>query len=148
MSNTFENALKSTLNNQVAFTENGAVGFATAGKKLLDINFAVTGLRAKSDVEVAKMFAEAFYEDPKTAVKWLFYARDVRQGMGERRLFRIALSWLVGGRDDIARAIIPAIMEYGRADDMLTLLDTSIGYAVVNYIDSVISKDMLAAENN
>lgn len=47
MSN-FMDGIKSTLNNEcnVSVTENGAVGFRTTGKALLDLNFAVASLRS------------------------------------------------------------------------------------------------------
>lgn len=42
MSNDFMSAMKKTLNDEynVAFTENGAAGYRTTGKSLLDLNFA------------------------------------------------------------------------------------------------------------
>ena len=41
MSNDFMSAMKKTLNDEynVAFTENGAAGYRTTGKSLLDLNF-------------------------------------------------------------------------------------------------------------
>lgn len=50
MSN-FMDGIKSTLNNEcnVSVTENGAVGFRTTGKALLDLNFAVASLRSASE---------------------------------------------------------------------------------------------------
>ena len=47
--NVFANALKSTLDNEVSITENGAVGFKTSGTKLVDLNFAVSSLRKADD---------------------------------------------------------------------------------------------------
>ena len=78
MSSKFEQALKSTMNNETSVTENGAVGYKTAGNPLLDINFAVSSLRNKNEVEIEKMFSEAFYFNPLLAIKWIFMARDIR----------------------------------------------------------------------
>ena len=119
MSSMFEQALKQTLNNEVSITENGAIGFKTSGKKLLDINFATASLRSKSANEIQKMFSDAFYEDPILAVKWLFMLRDVRGGMGERRSFRICFSWLANTRPNVVKKLIPLVAEYGRWDDLL-----------------------------
>ena len=60
----FMSAIKSTLNNElnVSVTENGAVGYRTTGKELLDLNFAVASLRKMSDAEVAKRFRKVGYE--------------------------------------------------------------------------------------
>ena len=35
----FMNEMKKTLNDEKTLTENGAVGYRTTGKKLLDLNF-------------------------------------------------------------------------------------------------------------
>lgn len=145
--NRFEAGLKSTLNDEVSITENGAAGFKTSGKKLLDLNFAVSSLRSADESEIEKKFSDAFYEDPKTAVKWLFFARDVREGMGERRLFRTALKWLATAKPEVVRAVIPAIMEYGRADDMLVLSESELWNDVVKFIDDKLAEDRLNLEN-
>ena len=148
MTNAFETALKTTLNDDIAVTENGATGFATSGKKLLDLNFAVSSLRSATDADIEKKFAEAFYENPKVAVKWLFFARDVREGMGERKLFRVCLKWLANARPEIVKVLIPEIMEYGRADDMFVLSESTLWTDVVKFIDDKISEDRLNIENN
>ena len=87
----FAEAMKNELSETKQFTENGAVGYTTTGKKLLDLNFAVSSLRNATEQEIIEKFKDAYYENPKYAIKWLFYARDVREGLGERRLFRIIM---------------------------------------------------------
>ena len=88
MSTNFMSAVKGTLNDEfnVSVTENGAVGYRTSGKELLDINFAVASLRRADPKDIYDRFMRAFFEDKVTAMKWLFFARDVRGGLGERRL--------------------------------------------------------------
>ena len=76
----FMNAIKNELNDEKCLTTNGAVGYATSGKKLLDLNFSVTSLRKQSEQEIINKFMDAYYEDPLLAMKWLFYARDAREG--------------------------------------------------------------------
>jgi len=141
MESKFETGIKSTLSDEVSITENGAVGYKTTGTKLLDLNFAVSSLRAQSDDAIVKLFSAAFYEDPKLAVKWLFFARDCRKGMGERRLFRVALKWLASVRKEYVKAVLPLIMEYGRADDMLVLSESDVWNDVIELIDTQISRD-------
>ena len=119
----FDAALKKTLNSGVSTTENGAVGFKTSGKKLLDLNFAVSSLRNKSEAEIEKMFSEAYYESPLLAIKFMFFMRDVRQGMGERRSFRICMKWLAGVRPDVAQKVVKLVADYGRFDDLFCLVN-------------------------
>ena len=63
--------MKETLNNEynVSITENGAVGYATTGKKLVDLNFAVASLRKASEQEIVNKFLDAYYENPMLAIK-------------------------------------------------------------------------------
>ena len=121
----FMNAVRQTLDNEynVSITENGAVGYRTTGKELLDLNFAVASLRKMPDAEVAKRFGKAFYENQILAMKWLFYARDVRGGLGERRLFRVVLADLVQSNPEMVIPVMNLIPEYGRYDDLWCLLD-------------------------
>lgn len=64
-------------------------------------------------------------------MKWLFYARDVRQGLGERRLFRVVLADLVESNPEMVVPVINLIPEYGRYDDLWCLLDDDTSGAAV-----------------
>lgn len=142
MSSIFENALKNTLNDEISVTENGAIGFKTSGKALLDLNFSVSSLRKADKETIEKKFSAAFFENPTYAVKWLFFARDVRGGMGERRIFRICFAWLANTRPEVVKKLIPLVAEYGRFDDLLySGLEGELWNVVVDYIDNQITED-------
>lgn len=140
----FMNAVKQTLNNEynVSVTENGAVGYRSTGKELLDLNFAVAYLRKMSDEEVAKRFVKAFCEDELLAMKWLFYARDVRSGLGERRLFRVVIKHLAESNPEMVIPLIPLVAEYGREDDLWALLDTECKEYVLDYCAKKLNHDI------
>lgn len=146
MSN-FYNQLQQTLTDSPAnrsVTENGAVGFKTTGRKLLDLNFAVSSLRGKTDVEIERMFADACGDDLNTAIVWLFFARDVRGGLGERRLFRVCMKYLAREFPDKVRKLLPLIAEYGRWDDLLCLLGTdSVKNDVTDIVKNQLTQDMV-----
>lgn len=145
----FMNDLKATLDeNSFALTENGALGFSTSGKNLLDINFAVTSFRNKSDKEIENAFAKAFYEDKLLAIKWAFYCRDREQGIGERRLFRVILKWLANEQPEIAKEVFNLAPYYGRFDDMWCLLDTDLCEDVIAYIIMQLDDDKMNKANN
>lgn len=140
----FMNAVKRTMDNEynVSVTENGAVGYRTTGKELLDLNFAVASLRKMSDEEVAKRFMKAFCENKMLAMKWLFYARDARQGIGERRLFRVVMEHLVESNPEMVIPVINLIPEYGRCDDLWCLLDNEESAKVVyQIVDKQLKED-------
>lgn len=140
----FVDAMKETLNNEFNYsrTENGALGYKTTGKELLDLNFTVASLRKMSDNEVSKRFMKAFCEDQVLAMKWLFYARDVRGGLGERRLFRVILADLVKSNPEMVIPVINLIPEYGRYDDLWCLLDDKEAANVVyQIVDNQLKQD-------
>ena len=110
MSNDFMSAMKKTLNDEynVAFTENGAAGYRTTGKSLLDLNFAVASLRKATPGDIAARFTRAFFEDQVAAMKWLFFARDIRGGLGERRLFRVVFQYMAKSDPNYIKPLIRA----------------------------------------
>lgn len=142
--NTFENALKETMSQEEVLTENGAVGFKSSGHALLDINFATSSLRNKSEGEIQKMFSEAYQENPLLAVKWMFMLRDVRgSGLGERRSFRICYKWLSRFHNEVAVKLIPLVATYGRFDDLFEFdADDSIWSEVFEYVDKQLAEDL------
>lgn len=143
MENKFETALKSTLANETTVTENGAIAFATSGKALVDLNFAMSSLRGKDATAIQCMFADAFSENPLLAVKWLFFARDVRGGAGERRLFRICLAWLANRNPELVKKLIPLVAEYGRFDDLFySGLEKDLWDAVVDFVAKQFHDDL------
>lgn len=120
---TFMNAMENELNNEKQLTENGAVGYRTTGKKLVDLNFAVSSLRHKTEKEIVDKFIDTFYENKMLAMKWLFYVADIRVGLGERRTFRVIMNYLANNHSDIALAVLRLIPEYNRWDSVVTLLN-------------------------
>lgn len=141
----FMNAMKSTLNEElnVSVTENGAVGYRTTGKALVDLNFAVASLRRASEEEIVQKFIKAFAEDPVTAMKWLFFARDAREGLGERRLFRVIIAALMKSNPEMVLPVIKLIAEYGRWDDMWCLLSNKQSAKIVcQLVDEQLTEDL------
>lgn len=106
-------------------TENGAVTYESTGSDCLDLFATVGALRRADEREILQRFIRAFTENPDAAVKLLFFARDVRGGLGERRVFRVILRWLADYRPDSVRKNIGYVAEYGRFDDLLVLFGTA-----------------------
>lgn len=144
----FYDAIKNELNNETKLTENGAVGFRTSGKKLLDLNFAVASLRRASETEIVNKFMDAYFEDKVTAVKWLFYARDVREGLGERRLFRVVMEAFTLQDTKATRELIKLVPEYGRYDDLWCLLDTNLKDDVISIVHKQLGEDHMNMHDN
>lgn len=129
--------------NALKLTENGALGYATSGSKLLDLNFAVSSLRGVSDKEIYTKFRNAYSEDPVMAMRWLFYCRDAREGLGERNIFRVCIVDLAkNGLKAVVNELIPDMAEYGRWDDILCLLDTPSKMTALKVISNQLNQDM------
>jgi len=133
--------MMATLANGLAYTENGAIGYKTSGKELLDINFAITSMRNMNENQIKEKYVKAYNEENMLAVKWLFYARDCRDGVGERRLFRICLDYLSKNHPEVARAVLSLIPEYGRWDDLFGLVDGELKDDVFNLVRNQLEED-------
>lgn len=147
----FMNEMKKTQDiGTLVHTENGALGHKTTGKYLLDLNFSVSSLRNMKETDVARKFIAAFEEDPVLAMRWLFFARDIRGGMGERRLFRVCMKALAIRNSALAESLVPLVPIYGRWDDLWDLMSMTDGVrnAVVRVVRYQLAQDILAANRN
>lgn len=140
----FMDNLKDVLLERKAVTENGALGYVSTGKALVDLNFAVASLRHESENEIIKKFVNAYYEDKALAIQWLFFLRDIRGGLGERRSFRIIFNYLASGERKMMERLLPLVAEYGRFDDLLCLLGTPMEEDALGFIKEQLNSDMEA----
>ena len=115
--NTFMDNLKQVAN--LKRTENGAIAHRTTHSDVYDM-FAFCGaFRKRTPEEKARLFRDAYAENPELALKCLFYARDPRGGQGERRFFRVCFKWLCSNYPEAARRNLLNCAEYGRWDDLI-----------------------------
>lgn len=127
--------------NNVTYTENGAVSNASTLEPCLDF-FAVSGaLRNADDERVLELFIRAFTASPDYALRTLFYTRDIRGGIGERKVFRIILCWLANMYPETVVKNIANISEYGRYDDLLVLFGTPCQNVMLEYIKTTLEAD-------
>lgn len=128
------------------YTENGAVTYRSTQSDCLDLFAAIGALRRESDEEITDRFLRAYVEDADLAMKTLFYARDVRGGIGERRVFRTILKWLAECEPRSVEKNVPYIAEYGRYDDLLSLMGTPCEPAAMGCIKTQLAADRVALE--
>ncbi len=131
----------------MTYTENGAVTNRSTGKDCLDLFATIGALRCESDQEITERFMRAYTEDPDVAMKILFFARDVRGGLGERRVFRSILRWLAKNEQKSLLRNLGYIAEYGRWDDLLVLLDTSCAGEAIAVLKKQFDSDVAALDN-
>lgn len=122
--NNFMSSLKNNAN--YGYTENHGLKHLSTGHDLYDM-FAFGGAyRARSEEDCILLFKNAFEENPEYAVKCLFYLRDIIEGQGERRFFRICLRWLANEHPEVVRRNLEYVAELGRWDDLYCLVKTPV----------------------
>ena len=142
----FANGIKEELDDRLTLTENGAIAYETTGHKLLDMNFKLSSYRNLDETEIEDDFAKAYAENPRLAVKFLFFAGDVRGGTGERRVFRTCLRWLAKTRPEWARAVLPLVAEYNRWDSLLDVLATPVERDAIELLHTQLVADQKAMQ--
>ena len=133
----------------VSITENGAIGYKTAGSKLVNMNFMLSSMRNMDASEIWSKYLDAYNENPLLAMIWLFFARDVRGGCGERRTFRIIFERLCRENPVSATKLLRLIPFYGRWDDVIEVVFGDVPCKVrdeaVDMLRRQIQADILAA---
>jgi len=136
------NYLKAESNN--TFTENGAPAYRSSESFCLDLFFKAGAMRNSKPDEIADAVVRAYAEDPDKAMKIVFFARDARGGLGERRFFRCAVAALVKTAPKSVEKNIRLFAEYGRYDDLCVLLGTPLEKAAADVIKVQLEKDKAA----
>ena len=80
------------------------------------------------------------------ALKCLWYLRDVMNGQGERRFFRVCLKWLaIYDTDAVIRNLSTIVDDgFGRWDDLFVLFDTPAESAMMRLIQKQLIEDIKA----
>lgn len=107
-------------------TENGMVTNSTSLNNCVDLFFQIGAMRGQDKTRLINAFTKAFGENPLTAMKLLFWARDIRGGAGERQIFKDIMTYLANNRSEVMRKNIALIPEFGRWDDVLVLFGTPL----------------------
>lgn len=124
MSNVFTENAKIYANGTT--TENGAYALSTTGDKLLDLYGSIGGMRDAEDTRLYSMFEDAIKEDKLLATKLMFYVRDVREGLGERKLGRKLMFYAATFHPEMLDENIGMMGEYGRFDDFYSIIGTAL----------------------
>lgn len=138
--------MKETANR--TFTENGAVTPRSTGSDVLNLFATIGALRSQNEAEIEKRFLRSFAEDGNLTMKMLFYARDVRGGLGERRVFRVLLRYLAENSPASLARNLRLVPEYGRWDDLLLLLNTPLHALTVSLLKEQFEADLAALKGD
>lgn len=121
-------------------TENGMSTNSSSLNHCVDLFFTIGAMRGQDKDRLIRNFSLALLEDSTRAMKILFWVRDVRGGAGERQVFRDVMKYLAENHTDFLRKNIPYISEFGRWDDLLTLVGTKLETEALTQIKNTISE--------
>ena len=125
MANSFTQAI-----NNVAYTQNGALTYSSSGDACVDLFSKIGTLRNKTEHEIVSLFDAAFKENSEYALRMLAYARDIRDGLGEKKVYRTVARKLLdsGANLDV---FADMTIEFGSWKDIFEICsDEEIAYIV------------------
>lgn len=129
-------------------TENGADVKNTTDSALLDMFATIGSMRSRSEDEIIQKFELAFQEDPLGAMRCLFYARDIRGGLGERRVFRVLLPYTAEKHTNELGKNLRLVPEFGRFDDFYSLIGTPLEDKMWECVKGQLSLDIIDMQDN
>jgi hypothetical protein len=107
-------------------TLNGMPAHSTTLNACVDLFSSIGAMRGQDKNSVINLFTKAFDEDATTAMRILFWSRDVRGGAGERQIFKDIINYLGLYRPEALSKVVTLIPEYGRWDDLFALFGTKV----------------------
>ena len=111
-------------------TENGALAYATTLDSCLDLFATIGALRGADEKRIQRLFEKAYAQDALLTMKILFYARDIRGGLGERKVFRTLIRYIAKAHPKALLPNLEWIGFYGRYDDLYCLIGTPLEEAM------------------
>lgn len=126
-------------------TTNGDIAYKSTLDHVLDLFSNAASMRHKDETTIQNFFDRAYLQDKELALKCLFYIRDVREGLGERRVFRVILNHLLKSKNaQNIEKLLSFVPEYGRWDDILVAIDTPAQETMSKIIKNRMKKDIKA----
>ena len=128
--------------NSTILNTKGSKYYVSTYNSNLDVFTMLT--RYASESEIIRLFNNALNENTILALSNLLYILDIRNGKGERRLFKIIFKYLCLNHKDLALQVLPYISKLGRYDYILVGLDTPINNEVISLIKEQLNDDLVS----
>lgn len=138
------NLLNGMKKNSTITNTKGSEYYASTYDSNLDVFTMLS--RYTSPKEIIRLFNNALNENEDLALANLLYILDIRNGKGERRIFKTIFKDLCINNPLCALRILPLISELGRYDYILVGIDTPINDQVISLIKLHLEKDLQADE--
>lgn len=125
-------------------TENGMRALKNTGNACTSLFFSIGASRGK---DIIPQFVSAYVENPERALRVVQWARDIREGAGERQIFKDVLKYLEENDPEALKKLVEKIPELGRWDDgycLETAEGREVWYKLVS--DALLKGNGLAAK--
>lgn len=127
-------------------TENGALAYTTTDSKMLDFFAAIGGMRERDEKDIISLYLAARNEDKELADKVILYSRDIRGGLGERRIGKILLKTLANIDPQKVIRNFQLFVDMGRFDDLYCLEGTQVEDEMWKFMKETILTDYSKAK--
>lgn len=122
-------------------TENGAVAYSKLDSDVLTFFAAIGGMRERDEKDIVNLYLAARNEDKELADKVILYSRDIRGGLGERRIGKILLKTLANIDPQKVIRNFQLFVDMGRFDDLYCLEGTKVEDAMWKFMRATIITD-------
>ncbi|QIG70684.1 Von Willebrand factor type A domain-containing protein [Rhizobium phage RHph_I1_18] len=129
-------------------TENGAVTHSTSLNANVDLFFKIGALRSNPKA-VLPAFEAAYFENRLNALRIALWARDIRNGAGERAVFHEIVFWLLERFPGDAVQLIKLMPQFGYFKEMLKFVDLSVKSdiaIITSFVEALKAGNGLAAK--
>lgn len=133
------NLLDGIKKNNTSVSINVPKYYDTSYNSNLDVFTMIT--RFNYEPNIINLFNNALIENEELALANLLYILDIREGKGERRLFKIIYKFLCNEYPNQALRILPFISELGRYDYLLVGINTKIEKETIEAIKNQLNSD-------
>lgn len=136
------NLIEGMLKKQTISNSKGGEYYHSTYNDNLDL---FSGVNRYTDTDkMIRIFKNAFNEDKTLAIANLLYFLDIRNGKGERKVFKTLFRKLCSLDKEYANIVLNNISELGRYDYILEALDTPLKDNVLNLIRKQLKEDMVS----
>ena len=130
------NTFASAIDNQEARTENGMKARKSTASPCVELFYKIGAMRNQN---VIPAFTAAYVADKNVSLRIAQWARDIRGGAGERKIFRDILLHLEKNDSDAAKALMRKAPELGRWDDLLVFKSDALRRAAFEMISKALA---------
>lgn len=127
-------------------TWNGALSLASSGNARVDLFYGA--LRDVKKERLRELLSASYDENALHTLKLAAYIRDCRGGKGERQVGRWALEWLAEHHAaELAHNLRAYIGEYGRFDDPMALMGSSVEAVALDLLRAQLVEDLAVLQS-